>query len=1149
MDLDLLWLMISTILVLMMQAGFLCLESGLTRAKNSINVAIKNLADLILVFLLWWLFGFGLAFGESEIGLWGSDHFLLEIGNNDAKLGVFFLFQAMFCATAVTIISGAIAERTKFNAYLAIAIIVTLFTYPIFAHWVWGGALSQSAVLLASWGFVDFAGATVVHSLGGWVALAAVIVIGPRSGVFSKKNGVVPPSNLTLATLASVFFLLGWIGFNGGSTLAFNNELPKILINTILAAMAGGVAAYLVSQWLRHPNLQLSVVPVNGLIAGLVAITATCHAVDQTQAFVIGAIGGLIYVYGSILLLKLKIDDAIGAIPVHLFAGIWGTLAVGLFADLSTLNTDMTRIEQIGVQCLGIAICGLWAFGTTFCLLKGLNYFYRLRVTARQEHIGLNVAEHGAKTDLVDFLVAVNEADLDEDLSKRLPVEPFTEVGQIAQQYNKMISRAEQAVHKTTTIVKDVQAGIVTLNASAWVLSVNPAADKIFAGQGRYQGKTFEQLIQVKSIYEVAVQREITHKPWPEILKENGHIYLEGQPKNTLNLVYLDIVITNSSYNDKEYICLVHDITQQKSAEEALFQEKEKAKTTLDSIGDGVISTSPSGEIQYINQTAEKLTGWRQADALGKKLHSVFCAVNNLTEHPSDSLIRQIKQSRDTLITEQSKLLFCRDGQVYAIRYTAAPIFNRAQQLTGIVIVFQDVTHTQRIQRKLNYQATHDALTDLYNRREFDNRLRHLIDNIVAGEGQARVQHVLIYIDLDQFKIVNDVCGHAAGDQLLKQVSQHMQRFVRAQDMLARLGGDEFAILLYNCPLAKGQAIAEKIRQVVRDYRFAWQGKEYAVTTSIGIVAINENSRNLAEVVNQADSACYTSKKRGKNQVNVYQPADNEIQRHKQQVQWVSRLQQAIDQDNGFELYFQKIVAANPDDPSLQFEILLRLRDENHELIPPNAFLPSAERYNLIQAIDKWVIQRTFAWLATHRSRLPHNNMKCAINLSGKSLNDAEVIQVIDQCQAKYQIAPHIICFEITETAAIDNLSLASQFIIQLKNKGFRFALDDFGAGLSSFNYLKNLPVDFLKIDGSFVRQVDQDPLDQAMVQSVANIGKTLGIKTIAEYVASPNIVSYLQAAGVDYLQGYHIHKPEPLDNLAKQFMAKSANQQEALPS
>jgi Amt family ammonium transporter len=395
-QIDILWIAICSALVFIMQAGFLCLESGLTRSKNSINVAIKNLADFCLTTVVFWLFGFAFMFGDSVNGWIGLDLFALDFAARDGFISIFFVFQVMFCGAAVTIISGIVAERLKFASYLFMALLVSGLLYPVAGHWAWaaldGGPGNG---WLAEMGFVDFAGSTVVHSVGGWAGLALLIIVGPRIGRYDRKLGEpeILPSNLPLATLGTVFLFIGWLGFNGGSTLAMNDQVPLILVNTVIAGSLGALAAgglgYAVQQHLNVTQF------MNGALGGLVAITANCFAVTTPVAALIGLVGGMVVVFAEEIMEHFRLDDAVSAIPVHLAAGIWGTLATGLYGDLDILGTGLSRGEQIGVQLLGIVVYGAWTFGLAYLVLRAVNPIFPLRVSADHEIIGLNISEHG----------------------------------------------------------------------------------------------------------------------------------------------------------------------------------------------------------------------------------------------------------------------------------------------------------------------------------------------------------------------------------------------------------------------------------------------------------------------------------------------------------------------------------------------------------------------------------------------------------------------------------------------------------------------------------------------------------------------------------------------------------------------------------
>lgn len=478
---DIGWILITGILVFVMQAGFMCLECGMTRSKNSINVAIKNLTDFQICFVLFWAVGFGMMFGESHRGIIGTGDYLLPLESATPWRVSFFFFQAMFAATASTILSGAIAERTRFSAYMLMSAIVSTLIYPVFGHWAWNGADGvSSGGWLFNLGFVDFAGSSVVHSVGGWISLAALLVMGPRSGRFVPGE---PPRKITghslqLSVLGTLILFFGWFGFNGGSTLALNDMVPKIIANTALAASVGAMTTLLLGWLLRgRPDVELV---MNGCLAGLVAITANCHAVSAFHAVLIGAGGGGAMLACEWLLERFQIDDAVGAVPVHLAAGIWGTLAVALFGDLTILGHGLTRGQHILVQLEGIVVCGLWAFGVFYILMSTINRFFPLRIHAEAEYCGLNVAEHGASTELIDLMNAMERQGKVGDLSMRVPVEPFTEVGQIASQYNTVMDLLQRAVNRAESVLRDMQDGILTFNRDGIVTSFNPGAENLF---------------------------------------------------------------------------------------------------------------------------------------------------------------------------------------------------------------------------------------------------------------------------------------------------------------------------------------------------------------------------------------------------------------------------------------------------------------------------------------------------------------------------------------------------------------------------------------------------------------------------------------------------------------------------------------------
>ena len=566
---------------------------------------------------------------------------------------------------------------------------------------------------------------------------------------------------------------------------------------------------------------------------------------------------------------------------------------------------------------------------------------------------------------------------------------------------------------------------------------------------------------------------------------------------------------------------LADDRRQRDAAEASLFAEKERAQVTLASIGDAVITTDVAGRVDFLNSVAEQMTGWSYAEAAGRPLDEIFRIINETSRVVLENPVEVVLRTGAIVGIANHTVLVRRDGAELNIEDSAAPIRDRQGTVMGVVLVFHDVTKAHEMAKQMGWAATHDSLTGLYNRAEFERRLQALIELTSGGK-----RHTLLYVDLDQFKVVNDTCGHAAGDQMLCQIAALMHARMRESDTLARLGGDEFGVLLESCPAEKGRQIAESILDGLRNFRFAWQEKVFMAGASIGLVEIAGEDLSSANLLAAADTACYAAKDEGRNRVQIFNAGDSDTIRRSGEMNWVARINRAFD-DNRFRLHWQAIEPLQSGSRDERHgEILLRMVDDAGILVPPATFLPAAERYNLMPRVDRWVVQQSLGWLVDH----PERTQCASINLSGQSLNDEQLLDYVIEQLRHTGIAPGRICFEITETAAIANLTKAIRFIGALRGCGCRFALDDFGSGLSSFGYLKNLPVDFLKIDGSFVRNIAHNSIDQAMVAAINNIGHVMGLATIAEFVESDDIKSLLRAQGVDFGQGYGIARPVPLE-------------------
>jgi diguanylate cyclase (GGDEF)-like protein/PAS domain S-box-containing protein len=568
-------------------------------------------------------------------------------------------------------------------------------------------------------------------------------------------------------------------------------------------------------------------------------------------------------------------------------------------------------------------------------------------------------------------------------------------------------------------------------------------------------------------------------------------------------------------------------IEQLEKANRALASEKERVQVTLSSIGDAVITTDMRGCIEYLNPVAERLFAVTLAGAQSKRLADLGALVYEDDRQPAGDLVAPCLREGQLPFPFRTLVLLRADGEEYFVEPNAAPIRDHDGRISGVALVFRDVSQARELTRQLSHQATHDALTGLLNRREFEYRVKQAIREVqVSGS-----EHCLLHLGLDQFKVVNDTCGHVAGDELLRQYAALLGTVLRQGDALARIGGDEFGMLLENCSVQQAMQYARQIQEMTRDFRFAWSGQAFTLGVSMGLIAINRASESVIQVMSRVDSACHMAKETGRDRLYVHDEADQALHARLGEMQWPPRITRAMEEQR-MVLYYQPIVHPNDAaDHCRHYEILIRMQDELGSIISPVNFLPAAERYNLIATIDRWVVSTYFRWLAEHPEHLATLEFG-SVNLSGRSLSDESCLAHIENELLKYAIPAQKICFEITETEAIGNLPRAINFINHLKGLGCSFALDDFGSGLSSYAYLKNLPVDFLKIDGMFVKDIVTDPTHYAMVESINHIGHVMGRKTIAEFVENQEIATLLSKLGVDYLQGYGIAKPRPLSEL-----------------
>jgi diguanylate cyclase (GGDEF)-like protein/PAS domain S-box-containing protein len=551
-----------------------------------------------------------------------------------------------------------------------------------------------------------------------------------------------------------------------------------------------------------------------------------------------------------------------------------------------------------------------------------------------------------------------------------------------------------------------------------------------------------------------------------------------------------------------------------------------RSMVTLDAMGESVITVDAEGRIDYINHSAAALLGQGFDQVVGKSFVDVASLVDETDRRSLGDPVRKALATGGRVTVGKRAVLVPTNGSMErSVEISVTPLKSEAKETLGLVLVMHDTSELRGLTRQMTYQASHDALTGLVNRREFERRLREAMDAAQTGE----VAHALCYLDLDRFKVVNDTCGHTAGDNMLREVATIIKDAVRDSDTAGRIGGDEFAMLLVGCPLEKARQIADDVVRAVGDYRFIWRDKIFNIGVSIGLVEIGRNGGSIEDIMNSADSACYVAKKQGGVHVHVYSAREEAKARHSGEIHWLQKLQNAL-RDNRFELYYQPIVhaqTAGVRGPAL--EVFVRLEAEDGQpAAPPAEFIRAAERYRLMPHVDRWVVQAVLSALGRGGMRLPPGR-SVAINISGQTLGDAEFLEFVVDCFDHTGATPGDICFEVTESAVVANLDHARRFIAVLHGMGCEFALDDFGSGLSSLSTLKTLPMDYLKIDGSFIANLAVDTVNQAMVGAMIELSRSLHFRIVAEQVEDQSSLDTVKEMGIDFAQGFFIGRPQRL--------------------
>jgi diguanylate cyclase (GGDEF)-like protein/PAS domain S-box-containing protein len=564
---------------------------------------------------------------------------------------------------------------------------------------------------------------------------------------------------------------------------------------------------------------------------------------------------------------------------------------------------------------------------------------------------------------------------------------------------------------------------------------------------------------------------------------------------------------------------------QARQIEETIRESDVKYRGLIETAPDGIVIINTDGFIEIVNKQLEISTGYKANELIGKRIEILIPERFINHEHHRNSYL---SNPHARAMGDNGKDLYVRrkDGSEFPADISLSPL--KLEKGTIVSATIRNISERKQTDELLIYQANHDDLTGLVNRREFESRAERLL----LKAKNTKSEHALCFMDLDQFKVINDTCGHIAGDEMLRQLSSILINTIRHRDTLGRLGGDEFGVLMEHCSITDAHRVATSLQNAIQEFQFSWEGHSFRVGVSMGLIPITNSTHSLSEALSKADMSCYIAKEKGRNLIQVHHSDDKDTAQHYGEMLWVTRINEALDNDD-FSIYAQEIEPLD-NDSGCHYEFLIRMNDANGDVIPPGAFLPSAERYNLITKIDRWMIRNIFHLLSINTNFHDEMNL-CSINLSGKSLAEPHFLDFIKSQFEKTGIEPEKICFEITETAAITNLNMAKCFIEELNLIGCKFALDDFGSGVSSFGYLKHLPVNYLKIDGMFIKDIINNPIDHAMVKSINEIGQVMGMETIAEYVENESTKDSLKELGVNYAQGYGVSVPQPINHIMNQ--------------
>ncbi len=754
-----------------------------------------------------------------------------------------------------------------------------------------------------------------------------------------------------------------------------------------------------------------------------------------------------------------------------------------------------------------------------------------LLMTVAAIAVGIGVWLWASRANLMRRVQRLNdemlEASKDSSVGRRLTVPNDPSTAQIAHTVNRLfdaVGERDEKIQGRDRLFKDFTRTlpeIVIIHDEKILLPNESAAALVGMEPAHLVGREISDLIKpaYRALFKKMVAKRLAGEEAPqriEIQMINGNqtgLWVEAQSSTI-------------EYNGQRAILTVaRDVSYRKSLDVSLSRSKRQAQYTLESISEGVITTDNDGHIDYMNLAAESLIGTSRDDAVGHRVGELFTLVDDADRRPlGDPVDRCLSMRRRVNMGRRAVMVTVGSEQEHSVEITASPVRGPGNSISGTVVVFHDVSELRGLTQKMSYQATHDPLTGLINRREFERRLEEAMDSAHSDEAV----HMLFYMDLDRFKAVNDTCGHLAGDNMLREVAALIKTEVRDSDYVGRLGGDEFGALLVGCPIEKARQIASDICNAVANYRFVWKDKIFNIGISIGLVEISHASGTFQDLMSAADSACYMAKQQGRGRVHVYSTRDEAVARERGDIQWLRQLQTALHED-GFELAVQPIIAmSGKAESGPAVEVLIRLTDARGQNDGTAEFLRPAKRYQMMPQIDRWVINATLAAISGGEIKLS-GQRSCSINLSSQTLGDEAFLSFVVDSLDRSGVPPSAICFEVTEGAILANVQHAQRFIEVLHGIGCEFSLDDFGSGLGSFASLKHLPIDYLKIDGTYTRNLRTDLVNQEMVSAMIKLARTMQFRIIAEQVEHQEDFDWLRDIGVDFVQGYFIERPSKL--------------------